>query len=184
MTSVTTAGIYLRIDGSYLFMLGPGPGGDHLGIVRIGGHLEAGEDAEDAARREALEEARLQVELVDAPRTWFMDSVDGSTAETGWPESPRPILASGPAKGVPSSVTFLARTRNEPVPDSESAALVYLAPDDIKAVCAASMTLRELRARGARVDFRCELDADLPLRPRLQLRFLAGLLSREPGFDF
>lgn len=184
MTSVTTAGIFIRIDGCYLFMLGPGPGEDHLGIVRIGGHLEAGEDAQTAARREALEEAQLLVELVDAPRTWFMDSVEGNTMESGWPESPRPLLASGPSKSVPSSVTFLARARNEPSPDSETAALVYLSPDDIKAICGTPMTLGDLVARGARVDFRRELDHRLPLRPRLQVRFLADLLAHEPAFDF
>lgn len=67
--SLQTAGTFVLVDGRIALQAGPDQTGERIGIVRIGGHLEPGYSPWDCARREALEEASLVVEGVDAPAT-------------------------------------------------------------------------------------------------------------------
>ncbi len=52
-----TVGAFVLYQEKFAFMIGPDKTDQKLGIVRFGGHIEAGEDALDCLAREILEEA-------------------------------------------------------------------------------------------------------------------------------
>jgi 8-oxo-dGTP pyrophosphatase MutT (NUDIX family) len=66
-------------------------------FVGIGGHLEAGERWDEAVRREAREEAGVEIDLLSPAETWLLrddGTVRDITAELAWPGAgaPRPLL--------------------------------------------------------------------------------------------
>jgi 8-oxo-dGTP pyrophosphatase MutT (NUDIX family) len=68
---VATAGAYVLADGLVVFMVGPNRAGDRLGVVRLGGHREAGETSWTCAGREVLEEASVRIRPIPPPATYW-----------------------------------------------------------------------------------------------------------------
>ena len=87
--------------------------GTRIPVRWTGGKLDGDETFQDAAVRETLEEARVAVELVDAPRT-FVARAD-APAVVVEPTGPRPsplLVRIRPSGG--RSVSFLAEPLGEP----------------------------------------------------------------------
>lgn len=81
-------------DGGYVFALAGTKyncGFGELFYCGIGGHLEAGEDFVSCARREAIEEIGVPVELSSSNRTWYLPN-DESREEVIVLDDPRPLM--------------------------------------------------------------------------------------------
>jgi ADP-ribose pyrophosphatase YjhB (NUDIX family) len=190
--SVVTASAYLASRGRFVFMVGPTRPGDRLGVVRLGGHVEAGETAWQCAMREVREEASVPIELLPPPATYWVgpEPERDETAVAGpWPlatgEPAAPLLVawrhgtqSPPRRAL--SVTYLARTEHDPRPAGEALGLLWLSLPEMQWLIRERPTLADLLRRGGRATLLPGFPVDLPLEPFLQLRALSILLERHP----
>jgi 8-oxo-dGTP pyrophosphatase MutT (NUDIX family) len=187
---VVTAGAYVVAGDRFVFVVGrPSGVTDRLGVVRLGGHREAGETAWQCAVREVREEASLAVRPLTPPATyWVGPPHDPAALAAGpWvaeaPGEPAPlVVAWNEEAGVRRlSATYLARAEGAPIPAAETQGLVLLRPRDVLRVARERLTLDGLLRGGGRAVLREQLDPHLPLEPLLQLRALAHLLDRHPS---
>jgi ADP-ribose pyrophosphatase YjhB (NUDIX family) len=179
VSGVRTAGVLLRHGDDFVFQLGPNHDGTALGVARLGGHLEPGETAAACARREVLEEASVEIDILDPPDTFgyqagarpirLIETAPGT-------EQPRPLLV-GRRDGQISSLTYLARATARPEPRAESHALVFLRAEEVALVCEEPVTIRQLLEAGGRFTTGRPLPMDAPLQPLDQLLALTRLLS-------
>ena len=79
-----TAGIYVMHKGLFVFAFGFSKklGNSTLGIIRLGGHRELGESAEECAIREAKEEASINCELIPANETFHFNPQTNNCEKT------------------------------------------------------------------------------------------------------
>jgi 8-oxo-dGTP pyrophosphatase MutT (NUDIX family) len=98
---VAAAGILIVRDGRVL--LSPRPHGELTHLGWIGGAVERGESAAEAARREAREEIGCDVELVHAPVTY-----------EAW--GPAELTPLAPLLRTPEAAVYRARPLGEPQP--------------------------------------------------------------------
>lgn len=191
--SVVTASAYLLSGSHFVFMVGPTRSGDRLGVVRLGGHMEAGEPAWHCATREVHEEASVKIELLPPPATYWVgpEPERDETAVAGpWPlaagEPAAPVLVSWridpqhPPRRV-LSATYLATTVGDPQPASEAQGLMWLSQTEMLWLIRERPTLVEFLRRGGRAKLQPGFPANLPLEPFLQLRVLSVLLERHPA---
>lgn len=180
-----TAGVILEFEGLYVFQTGLNRSGDALGVVRLGGHVEPGETAEECARREVREEGNAEASLVAAGSTWSYEP-DGEsfhlTPYEGETSHPAPLLVTsmapdrGSGSGLGVSLTYLAVARNLPTPGAETQALIFLTTDEIHRLTSEATPLGALLEAGGSIDEATPLPRQLPLRPHGQLKALAELL--------
>lgn len=182
--NVVTAGAFVWSQGRLVFMVGPTRAGDKLGVVRLGGHREAGESTEACAVREVMEEAAMAIRLLPAPATYFAGSpakLPGEPLPTiDWPGSPRPVLVTERQDGG-LAVLYLAVSDDPPVPSNESEGL--LLPDRawLERLTARRYTLAEYLAGGGQAVLRTQMEPGLVLEPSHQLRLFARLLAVHAG---
>jgi 8-oxo-dGTP pyrophosphatase MutT (NUDIX family) len=189
---VVTAGAYVIAGDRFVFMFGlPSGATDRLGVVRLGGHREAGETAWQCAAREVLEEASVTLRPLAPPTTYWVGPPHDPDALTAgaWasevsvaPEEPAPLLVawSEEAGERRLSANYLARTEDTPVPAAEAQGLLLLRARDVQRVAHKTLTLNELLRDGGQAVLRADLDPYLPLAPLLQLRALAYMLDLHP----
>jgi ADP-ribose pyrophosphatase YjhB (NUDIX family) len=190
--SVVTASAFLLSGSRFVFMVGPTRSGDRLGVVRLGGHAEAGETAWQCAAREVGEEASVAIELLPPPATYWVgpEPERDDTAVAGpWPlasgEPAAPLLVAwrhdrrSPLRRT-LAVTYLATTEGEPQPAGEALGLLWLSLPEIQWLIRERPTLADLLRRGGRATLLPGFPVDLPLEPFLQLRVLSTLLERHP----
>ena len=184
-----TAGVYVVIDDTFLFMLGPTGEGDALGVVRFGGHVVAGETPSACATREVREETSLDVAIEDAPRTFWVDPETPGTSirqlcvERTPGSVPRPLLISsrGLTQKSEASLMYLGRADGVATPSSETVvAIVHLTRGDVHMICSTAVTLGDFLGIGGRIDARQEIDPGLVPTPFLQVRVLSELLEMAP----
>ena len=194
--AVATAGAYVLVDGRLPFMVGPTAVGDRLGVVRLGGPREPGETPWACAAREVREEASLTARPLPPPATyWSAPPHDpaalteapwgGDSAGQGaWAGPVAPLLVAWREDGAGRrySLTYLAAAAGPVRPAAEAAGLLLLGRADVLALVRAPVTLRAFLAAGGRAVLRAAVPTDLVLEPLLQLRALAVLLTRDPGF--
>jgi hypothetical protein len=183
--TIATAGAYVLIDGCYAFAIGQSPNKDTLAVFRLGGHREAHETAWQCASREVYEEARIQIQPLSPPATYWLNSNDANLdlQPAVWPfksvDEPLPfcIVSLEQASAPQLSVMFLAHTHEPPTPSSEIRGLLLLTRADLLKVAQQSVTLRQYLDEGGKAIFRADFDEYLPLKPLLQLRMLARILQ-------
>jgi ADP-ribose pyrophosphatase YjhB (NUDIX family) len=156
--TIATAGAYVLIDGCYAFAIGTNPSRNALAVFRLGGHREAHETAWQCASREVLEEARIQIQPLAPPTTYWLDSDDtGLTLQPiVWPfehmHEPAPLcVASFERAGAQQlSVMYLARAHEQPAPASEIYGLLLLTLADVLRVTQQPVTLRQYLDKGGK----------------------------------
>lgn len=179
LDNLRTAGVFVRYHGRFPFQVGPNEDVSGLGVVRLGGHIEAGESPVEAAVREVLEEASITVDLLSSPVTYYQGGPEAEPEriEGVGGEGIRPVLISGDREH-PTSVMYLAEASTCPHPGADSKGLVLLNAEEIARVCERPTTLDEFLAAGGLLIENVALDRGMELVPRLQLRFLHRLLYR------
>lgn len=172
---VNTAGAFILINGLFVFMVGPNQKGD-LCVVRLGGHKENNEIAEECLKREIQEEVSINVTLVNSPITYYLDSWNGepSIIEQNFKTDKSPIIITGSQDG-PLSILYFAYSDQEPVPDSETHGILFLKKEDIDLICKEKITIDDFLKSGGKALFQKELRRDVILRPGVHLRFLSTL---------
>ena len=168
--SLTTAGIFVLVDGRVLFQAGPDQTGKQVGLVRIGGRLESGETPLDCALREAREEASISVRVIDSPTTYCLTLEEPPRAVAWQNGSPRPLHASA------TSHVFIGLSADQPSPTSETHALILLSPSELVALGESKHTLGSLQKLGSQIVLRDPTEREhlfeLPVAPRW-----AGMLA-------
>lgn len=174
-----TAGVYIKFNNRFAFMVGPNKDHSVHGVVRFGGHAVGSETATECALREVKEEAGIEVELRDSPRTHYVADPDTDSVIVD-PENTfaiRPILMSGGTAESPNSIMFLGYADELPTPCSETKGITLLSLEEIKTICETELTLMEFLNMGGQLIERDTLDRTLPLVPYFQLQFLHKLIN-------
>lgn len=182
---IATAGAYLLCQGLFAFAVGPTPAGDQLAVMRLGGHREAGETGAKCVAREVREEAGVQISLVNPPAT-YMATRTGSGAyrlerlDEGVQLTPAPLLVAPRVGGRQLSVTYLAVSREMPVPSGEVAGILLLDVPAVLRLARAPVTLGDFLESGGTALLRSAVNPALPLAPFAQLQILPQLLALHP----
>lgn len=176
--AIKTAGAYLVYQNRFAFMVGPDKTGEKLGIVRLGGHVEAGEDSISCARREIREEASVEIMIADSPATYYMrdwGTKTGQVIEGGLYQNP--ILICGNEERA--TVLFLAYTEEALIPATETQGILLLNEKEIQLLCGGEVTLCEYIAQGGQLLQNVEMDPNLKLQPGPHLKFLNQLIQEK-----
>ena len=181
---IVTSGVYASVKGRFIFQIGPTKVGDTLGVVRIGGHREIDETGWECARREALEEASIQVIPVTPPNTYWTEIENYSELKLGkWSSDSdgqvKPIVVTIRSEDYITPL-YLGYTLGEPVPTREAKALILLSPLDVCLIVTKKVTLKQYINNGGTVIFREELPQHLLLEPFVHLKILCQLLQMHP----
>ncbi|WLR57483.1 NUDIX hydrolase [Mesobacillus subterraneus] len=175
---VRTSGAYIMYKGLFPFQVGPTRKGDKLGVVRLGGHREDGESAQDTAIREVFEESSMEIELVNSPITFFKREWNDTAIKIRSSEDIAPILLKG-TDPTASTAMYLAYSNTAPVPSSETNGLLLLSREEISLICTQKITLEKFIAQGGKASLSRKINFGLPLEPFPQLLFLAELFEKE-----
>jgi ADP-ribose pyrophosphatase YjhB (NUDIX family) len=165
----------------FVFQMGVNRTGDALGVVRLGGHVEAGETAVQCALREVAEEARVEAEVIQVTATFAYeaDGAEFALRPMEWTsDGIAPLLVARMSPdNADLSVTFLAKCRDAPTPGAETQALVFLSPEEVQWLVSRSVSLGAFLQSGGSVAMATDLAPRLTLRAHGQLRALAQLLA-------
>ena len=160
----TGVGLALRdIDGMYLFFLAGTkfdcPPGE-LFYAGIGGHVEEGESWMDCARREAIEEIGVGVELLPSDDTWVISS-DGEAERIVISDEPHPMALyrmihpeSAPRAGDTYHIVIYAAALLEPpgeLPIDEVRGIIALTREQVIQGPQRKPSIAELSREGAEV---------------------------------
>lgn len=179
--TIVTAGLFVHTGGLFPFQAGPDKSGQVLGVVRLGGHREEGETGWECASREAWEEASIRVTPVAPPATYWLEDGDNEQLYAGmWQEDEiAPVLVTQRANGDITPI-YLAVSNDQPVPASETKALLLLSPEEIQRIVTAPITLRQYLEAGGNAVWKEQLPLDMILQPFPHLRLLHVLLRIHP----
>lgn len=78
------------------------------------------------------------------------------------------------------SIMYIAHSKNEPKPSSETNGLLLLSLSDIRLICSREITLNDYIEQGGIAILKEKMDKKLILQPFPQLLFLAELLKEDP----
>lgn len=177
---IITAGVYVFAGGRFPFQVGLTKARTSLGVVRLGGHRENDETGWDCAVREAREEASITIHPLKPPATYWYESATFRTAP--WPYSQDtniPVVVTTRSQGRITPI-YLAYTHDQPVPSSETSAILLLRMSDIAQIVSGAWTLGQYIAAGGIARVRRPLPSGLMLEPYPHLRLLHQLLTLHP----
>jgi 8-oxo-dGTP pyrophosphatase MutT (NUDIX family) len=193
-----STGLILRWRDRLLFAVAPihqwqdGSDGPVARFVGIGGHLEPGETWTEAVRREALEEAALQVSLQRPERTYVLregDAPQDITSSLEWRDPPRPFFVWSaqfrfgrpPNQHVRHFVNavFKASVPDDarPCPVGEMPALLVISEGQLRRAAASPVVLGDLLAEGATIWQSEAIPRALQLTPAGSAQWYAVLLA-------
>ncbi|WP_226675249.1 NUDIX domain-containing protein [Mesobacillus jeotgali] len=175
---VRTSGAYVLYKGLFPFQVGPTRKGDKLGVVRLGGHREEDETAEETAIREVFEESSMNIQLVNSPFTFFKRDWNDTAIKIKSADDIAPILIKG-TEPTASTAMYLAYSKTAPTPSSETCGLLLLSRKDISLICNQKITLERFIGQGGKALLSQRINIGLPLEPFPQLFFLAELFEKE-----
>lgn len=183
-----TAGVWVRVGDRFPFEVGPDKSGKNLGVVRVGGHIEAGETPWECAVREAQEEALLDISYIKPPATYRvnldkdpsqMQNIIWDVEEMGC-EPPIMVRTFGDA----ASAIFLASSQSYPMPGPETRGLLLLSLSDIALLEQEKMTLTEFVAKGGQAKIsEPAFDFDMPLKVNDIVFALARIVNIHPEIN-
>jgi len=172
---IKTVGVYLKINGSFLFAFGPNQYDGKLGIARFGGHIEEGESIVECVLREVMEETALQVTLISSPVTYKVDAWDSEVLVEGNEQMDiKPLLRIG------QNVMFFAQSDSDPKLSGETKGIIFLSEYELIKICSNEISYGEFKSWGGRSISRSEYNNDFILHPLGQMRFLARLIQEQP----
>jgi 8-oxo-dGTP pyrophosphatase MutT (NUDIX family) len=183
-SDVETAGVLLKEADRYVFCYGPHASGA-IYVLRIGGHLEAGESPWECAAREAKEEASAVVHQIPASSSVKTDGIDGPIVDLpspvfldGYP-SERPLVLGGSLEpGTAKSTLFLAETQDISHPSNEVFGLVKLTAEGVVQIARTPHTFVAIERTAIPQDRQVEVASSTPLLISSHLRALAYCLER------
>lgn len=175
---VRTSGAYVLYKGLFIFQVGPTKDGDKLGVVRLGGHREGNETALATAKREAFEEAKVNIIPFNSKNTFYLKEWNDEPARVKVNEPISPILIKGSGEAS-YTVMYLSYALTKPIPSSETKGLMLLTPASIDLICNDAITLNAYHKLDGISILQADIDHNLVLEPFPQLIFLSKLLKKE-----
>ena len=173
-----TVGSFILYQDTLAFMIGPDNSGEKLGVMRIGGHIEANEKLLQALEREIKEEASVEVKLLNSPCTFYKTNWDDAnyyeiTNDIVW--DTKPLIIVGDKSR--STAVFLSYTEEEPKPSSEACGIIFLKETDIKAICLKKLCLKDFIDNGGKFIQQKEIDYNMEMYAGVHLTFLNRLIE-------
>ncbi|MDQ7237332.1 NUDIX hydrolase [Bacillus pacificus] len=177
--NVRTSGAYVMYKNLFVFQVGPTSKRDTLGVVRLGGHIEADETAVETAKREVEEEASIDITILNSPTTYYKESWNAQSKKVKVENEVNPILIiDSPDESL--SIMYVAYSKMLPKPSSETNGLLLLSLNDIELICTGKITLNDYINQGGVSIWKEKMDNELILQPFPQLMFLSELLKEDP----
>lgn len=184
---INTAGAYVSVGGLFPFHLGWKLSQGRLPVVRLGGHVEGNETGWECARREAAEEAGIQIHPIPHSTTYlaYGDSTSCEVKEIQWEHEcrdaydPLLVVAYQVERQASLSLMYLAQTDEMPIPAGEVRGLLLLDPGSIRRICAGPVTLEQYLSEGGKAILNHDYDRSRVLEPFKQLRIFNRLLQNQ-----
>ncbi|MET3695854.1 hypothetical protein SAMN05877753_102617 [Bacillus oleivorans] len=165
--------------GLFPFQVGPAQEGNKLGVVLLGGHKDPNETPLETAIREVYEEAAMNKTPIHSPITFYKASWDHRAIPVTLEEKTSPLLLKENLD-LSLSVMYLAHSKNESSPSSETCGLLLLKPEEICLLCKEKITLNDYIKQNGVAILKRSINKGLVLEPFPHLKFLAKLLEDNP----
>ena len=174
-----TVGSFIIYEDTFAFMIGPDKTGERLGIVRIGGHIEGVESLAEALKREVLEEASINVDVINSPKTFYKKTWENeySEIENFQHMKIKPLIIQGNENRA--STIFLSYANEEPKASSEAYGIVFLRKSDIKEICTNKLTLSDFVNKGGKLIQQKDMDFNMEIYAGVHLLFLNRFMDDE-----
>ncbi len=173
-----TVGTLIFYREFFVFMIGPDKTGEKLGIVRFGGHIEEGESIIQALDREIYEECSIRINIINSPKTFYIKSWNDSVLFDISNELDieiKPLIIKGDTER--SSVLYLSKTDDEPIPSSETNGIIFLRKQDIIDICTKKINcLSEFLELGGKLTQQKAIDYNKEMYAGVHLKLLYDLL--------
>lgn len=173
-----TVGSFILYQDTLVFMIGPDNSGKKLGIVRLGGHIEANESLLQSLRREIMEEGSVEIKLVSSPYSFYKRNwgdINNYEITNNLEMDIKPLIIVGDK--ARSTIVFLSYTLEEPEPSSEACGIVFLRENDIQDICTKKLRLRDFLDNGGKLVQQKRIDYDMEMYAGVHLAFLNRLIE-------
>ena len=182
---LNTAGVYISINGQYVFAIGKQLHNDQIPVIWLGGHLEANETGWQCAQREVLEEANLKIKPIFPKATYLYDwnGLENEPQTIKWQhedkQDPCLVITYHREGEITLSLMYFACTDDTPIPSSEIKGLLLLQETEIHRICEEPTTLQQYLDSGGNAILKENFDTSLYLEPFIQLRLLSRFLNKK-----
>lgn len=173
-----TVGSFILYQDTLAFMIGPDNSNEKLGIMRLGGHIEANESLLQSLEREIKEEGSIEVKLINSPNTFYKKNWDDNnyyeiTNNIVW--DIKPLIITG--DNTRSTAVFLSYAEEEPKPSSEACGIIFLKEKDIRDICSKKLRLKDFLDNGGKLIQQKEIDYNMEMYAGVHLTFLNKLIA-------
>jgi hypothetical protein len=173
-----TVGSFILYQDTLAFMIGPDNSGEKLGIMRLGGHIEAGENLLQSLKREIMEEGSIEAKILNSPCTFYKrnwDDINYCEITNNFEMAIKPLIIVGDK--VRSTAVFLSYTEEEPKPSSEACGIIFLRENNIRDICTKKLRLKDFLNSGGKLVQQKEINYDMEMYAGVHLNFLNRLIE-------